>query len=767
MKKLTAWLKDNKFDLLIWGFSIFALGWLLSPLLTDRVIPGWDTTPHFYLFTKMVDYLKMGQIGGYDSLWFGGFPVFKLYGPFPYILMSIPHFLTAGKIGLALSFNLFLFALPFLFLASIWYTARVWFDKIGGYIAMIFGTFFLCAVQDKAYMGVGIDSIVSVGLFTSFFAICLMIFFLGIIERQRRNPKTSNIIWGTLLLTMLITTHAMTLLFTLLLLAIFTFLNWRQVWKSAFLMGILALVLSSFWLIPFLRDLSFSSGQKLGLLGATNDPLFVLFDFPSYYGEHALSLALAAIPTALLLVSSLIGVYVTIKSKNDFWAVAFILTLVILPRQYLVSYFDLPVHYYRYTAHIFALNIFLATAGMIFIVKKLGKLKPVSQEVVKGLLAGVMIVSLMVSYIDKFNLSDNPRNYTHKYNFSEYSENADAEKVMEYLGGLQIKNRVVVPSLPSLQFTLGSPHFFATFLPLNYKISVIPGLLAESALSTQFVLPTIAKVGSSLNWGNTSLLEDSGFSEQDMNSMIKRLGLYNVQYVLQTKDGADTILDTVDEKLIAKLVDKGNISVLELKDFRPFIETTNYKPLLFIDNGGMEFLDFSKEWFKQPALFEMPVIYTKKKLAMIPKEEIEQMSGYIVSMPSGSLVSKNYYQEWLNSGKKLILLNATPDAELAAEFKQNGQSSDVEFIKDFGVNIGSDILLRSLLAFNRDQIVREKVVANVVEDMTVKFDSQGGTLINYSYFPDWEVKGAQTTIYWATPSMMWLFAKGETEMIYR
>ena len=767
MKKLTAWLKDNKFDLLIWGFSIFLLGWLLSPLLTNRVIPGWDTTPHFYLFTKMVDYLKMGQIGGYDSLWFGGFPVFKLYGPFPYILMSIPHFLTAGKIGLALSFNLFLFALPFLFLASIWYTARVWFDKIGGYVAMIFGTFFLCAVQDKAYMGVGIDSIVSVGLFTSFFAICLMIFFLGIIEKQKRNPRTANIIWGTLLLTMLIITHAMTLLFTLLLLAIFTFLNWKKIWKSAFLMGVLALVLSSFWLIPFLSDLSFSSGQKLGLLGATNDPLFVLFDFPSYYGDHSMSLALASIPTALLLISSLIGIYVTIKSKNDFWAVAFILTLVVLPRQYLVSYFDLPVHYYRYTAHIFALNIFLATAGMIFIVKKLGKLKPIAEDSFKGLLVGVVIISLMISYIDKFNLSDNPRNYTHKYNFSEYSENADAQKVMDYLGGLQIKNRVVVPSLPSLQFTLGSPHFFATFLPLNYKISVIPGLLAESALSTQFVLPTIAKVGSSLNWGNTSLLEDSGFSEQDMNSMIKRLGLYNVQYILQTKDGADTILDTVDEKLIAKLVDKGNFSVLELKDFRPFIETTNYKPLLFIDNGGMEFLDFSKEWFKQPALFEMPVIHTKKKLPMIPKEEIEQMSGYIVSMPSGSLVSKNHYQEWLNSGKKLILLNATPDAELAAEFKQNGQSSDVEFIKDFGVNIGSDILLRSLLAFNRDQIVREKVVANVVEDMTVKFDTQGGTLINYSYFPDWKAKGAQTTIYWATPSMMWVFAKGETEIIYK
>lgn len=767
MKKLITWLKDNKFDLLIWGFSVFALGWLLSPLLTNRVIPGWDTTPHFYLFTKMVDYLKMGQIGGYDSLWFGGFPVFKLYGPFPYILMSIPHFFTAGKIGLALSFNLFLFALPFLFLASIWYTARVWFDKIGGYIAMIFGTFFLCAVQDKAYMGVGIDSIVSVGLFTSFFAICLMIFFLGIIERQRRNPKTSNIIWGTLLLTMLITTHAMTLLFTLLLLAIFTFLNWKKVWKSAFLMGILALVLSSFWLIPFLRDLSFSSGQKLGLLGATNDPLFVLFDFPSYYGEHALSLALAAIPTALLLVSSLIGVYVTIKSKNDFWAVAFILTLVILPRQYLVSYFDLPVHYYRYTAHIFALNIFLATAGMIFIVKKLGNLKPVSQEVVKGLLAGVLIVSLMVSYIDKFNLSDNPRNYTHKYNFSEYSENADAEKVMEYLGGLQIKNRVVVPSLPSLQFTLGSPHFFATFLPLNYRISVIPGLLAESAISTQFVLPTIAKLGSSLNWGNTSLLEDTGFSEQDMNSMIKRLGLYNVQYILQTKEGADTILDTVDENQISRLADRGNFSVLELKNFRPLIEKTDYKPFLFIDEGGMEFLDFSKEWFKNPELFEMPVIYTKKKLSGIPSREIEQMSGYIVSMPSGSVISEGYYRKWLDTGKKLVILNATPDNELSEIFKRDGQSNNVEFINNFGVNVGSDILLRSLKEFGPSKIVREKVETKISEDMNLRFESNGATLINYSYFPDWKMENYQSPIYWATPSMMWLFAQGDTEIRFK
>lgn len=767
MKKFTLWLKGNKYDLLIWGFSIFALSWLLSPLLVNRITPGWDTTPHFYLFTKMVDYLKMGRVSGYDGLWFGGFPAFRLYGPFPYILMSIPHFFSFGKIGLPLSFNLFLFSLPFFFLSSIWYTARIWFDKMGGYIAMIFGTIFLCAVQDKAYMGVGIDSIISVGLFTSFFAICLMIFFLGVIEKHRKTPKFGNLIWGALLLTMLILTHAMTLLFTLLLLSIYTFLNWKKFWKPAFIMGLSALVLSSFWLIPFLKDLYLSSGQKLGLLGATNDPLFVLFDFPSSFGERPTSLMLAAIPTVLLLVSSVTGLYVTLKSKSDFWAVAFIFTLVVLPRQYLVSYFDLPVHYYRYTAHVYALNIFVATAGLIFLIKKIDKLKPITKDIFKGLLVGTVVVALLVSYIDKLNFSNNPRNYTHQYNFSEYPDNADAQKVMEYLGSLQIENRVAVPSLPSLQFTLGSPHFFATFLPLNYKISVVPGLLAESAISTQFVLPTIAKLGSSLNWGNTSLLDDHGFSNQDMNSMIKRLGLYNVQYILETKDNAKTIMEGVKSELITKLIDVGNFSVLEMKNYRPFIESTNYKPFLFINKGGIGFLDFSKEWFKTVDFFEMPVIYTKKNLARIPQEEIQQIDGYIVSMPKGSTVSKSSYEEWLKTDKKIVFLNASPSPELAEKFKHNGGSEKVEFVNDFDLNVGVDVIYKDLKKFNSVTIARTKVEPQLIQDMDLKFNNQGGTLINYSYFPDWNVENCESTIYWATPSMMWVFAKGETEMRYR
>jgi hypothetical protein len=523
-------------------------------------------------------------------------------------------------------------------------------------------------------------------------------------------------------------------------------------------MGLIALVLSTFWLVPFLKDLDLTSGEKLGLLGASSDPLFVLFDLPSYYGEHTMSLVLATIPIILLLICSITGIYVSIKGKNDFWAFSFILTLIVLPRQYLLTYFDLPVHYYRYTAHIYALNILLATAGMIFIIKKLGKLKDVPQQIGKGLLAGIIIVALLISYVDKFNLSDNPRNYTQKYNFSEYPDYTDAQKILHYLGGLQIKNRVVVPSLPSLQETLGSPHFFATFLPLDYGIPVIPGLLAESAISTQFVLPTITALGSSLNWGNTALLGDINFSSQNLASMIERLGLYNVQYVVVTVDRAKLILNEVDKNLISLLINEGNFSVMEIKKFRPFIEATNYKPYLFVDEGGIKFIDFSKEWFKTPELFNMPVIYTEKALSSLPKTEIDQIGGYIVSMPKNTSISKREYDKWMNADKNVVFLNAEYSDVIGEK---------AAFIKDFDSANGREDLIKLLQQENHEKLEEKGVETKLKTDMSLSFNNVGGTLINYSYFPDWQSEDSEQNVYWATPTMMWIFGKGETFLKYK
>lgn len=757
MKK---WLSNNRWDLLAWVASLLLLGWSLYPLLHNKILPGWDTTPHFYLLTKMVEFMKMGRITGYDTLWFGGFPAFTFYGPLPYVIMALLFLGSGGLIGIALAFNLFIFALPFLFLAALYYTGRIWFGKNAGPLILIFGSFFLTTVREYAYVGTGINSMIAIGLFSSFFALCLMIFFLGVMRKSLKNQEIPGqlkyLIWGAILLSMLLLTHAMTTLFTLLLLGIFTLMNWKKFWKSAMIMGFGALILSSWWLIPFLKNLSLSSGQKLGMMGTGNDPLFVLFSFPTRLGEHSTAMFFSMLPVLLLLVCSVTGIVSSIRGKQGFFAWSFLLTLILLPAEYLPAYLNLPVHYYRFIAPIYVLNIFLATAGALYLFSAVRKAGKFAAQILRGCLVGIMIASVAVSYLDHLNLSENYRNYRHKYNFEEYPDTANAQKMISYLAGRQIENRMVVSTMPYFQESLGSPHYFGTFLPLQLKIAVIPGLLAESALSTQFVMPVLAKIGSSLNWGESALLNDYRFSSQDMNSMIKRLGLYNVEYLLVTKDVAANLLNAVDRKMIVNEQEIENFSLLKLRDFRPLIETTSYKPFLYIDGGGIDFLSFSKEWFKLPDLFEMPVIYTEREPEDLPMAELEQIGGFIVSLEEGEIVDSGEMEEWLGYGKKLIFLNGVAD----------GVDENVKFLSQFGVNIGIEELSQTLEKFGSRKISRKKVQPEIREGMKLKFQSNGGTLINYSYFPNWKSSDPDQTIYWATPSMMWVFGRGAVEMHY-
>ncbi len=175
---------------LICGASIF---WVLFPVLTEKYLSGWDLTSHFYLTNNMLEFLKDFRITGYDAQWFGGYPVFTFYGPLPYILIVLPTLLSFGVISLNLSFNFFLFLLPFLFLFSVFYTSRIWFgNKIGPY-SLLFGIFFLFAEKEHAHFGLGINAEIYLGLFASIFAITLMIFLFGILGKLRQKVEKKYI----------------------------------------------------------------------------------------------------------------------------------------------------------------------------------------------------------------------------------------------------------------------------------------------------------------------------------------------------------------------------------------------------------------------------------------------------------------------------------------------------------------------------------------------------------------------------------------------
>ena len=171
----------------MWAFAAVFIYSALKPLLADNITAGWDTVPHFYLLTKMVGYLKEWNVSGYDPLWFGGYPAFTFYGPFPYVLMAAFYYLFFGAIKLTLVFNLFLFILPFFFLFCLYYSSKAWFSQKAGYLSLVFGIIFLTASKFKGHLGLGLHGEILVGLFSSLLAMSLMILMLGFFKKYLKK----------------------------------------------------------------------------------------------------------------------------------------------------------------------------------------------------------------------------------------------------------------------------------------------------------------------------------------------------------------------------------------------------------------------------------------------------------------------------------------------------------------------------------------------------------------------------------------------------
>jgi len=744
----------------MWVFAAVFIYSALKPLLADNITAGWDTVPHFYLLTKMVGYLKEWNVSGYDPLWFGGYPAFTFYGPFPYVLMAAFYYLFFGAIKLTLVFNLFLFILPFFFLFCLYYSSKAWFSQKAGYLSLVFGIIFLTASKFKGHLGLGLHGEILVGLFSSLLAMSLMILMLGFFKKYLDTKYNRYLVYSAIVLAMIILTHALITLFSGVLLLIFTLTYFRKFWKQSLAVFLGGIILSSFWLIPFLTNLNLSSGQKMGIANMPiTDPLLALY--PNLDLVSTKLITLSMFPGILLLLTTIIGLVKLAKTKAAFFSYAFIFTLIVLPREYLVTFLDLPIHYYRFMSPVFILGLFVAIAGTIHIFEYFEKLKSVPRQILRGLFISFIVVTLITSAVDYLNWRQDSSIYVHEFDLKNYPWSVEAQEMVDFIGSLNVKGRVATYTAPELQDQLGSPHYFSTMLPLKYGIAVFPGLLAESALSTRFIIPVLTRIGDSFNWGRTTLLFDPGFYNQDTESMIKRLGIFGVEYILISKNSKNSLFVGTDNNDLKIIKETEHFSLIKLSKFTPIIEATTYKPFLFVNEGGLSFRNFSKIWFKSEELLDYPVIYTTKDFSELSDYDKEQIGGLIVSYSSLKALSEEEYKEWKSYGKKLIFLNTYPNFAFEAD-----DDPGARFIDSFNISSPLDEFEYILKDISPSYIKQNEVNLLVKEDENLKFTSYSGTLINYSYFPRWKSADKDQTVFRATPSMMFVFGRGEVEMRY-
>lgn len=772
--------------------------WHLLPLLSASPLAGWDLTPHYYLVEKMAELIRSGRLSGYDPNWYGGYPLFVLYPPLFYIVVAGTHLLSFELIPLALCFNLCLFIIPLALLFSLRFAARRCFGAEAAIAVPIFALLFLTLPAAYAHFSVGLLGMVAIGMPASFAALVLLALIIGMLEHaaQQGQSRGQTVTLG-LLIAAVILTHTVIALFTAWTL-VFYFLFRPQLPRARVLIaGFLGLVLASWWWAPFLASLPYSSATTLGLPGWMADPLRLLFPgfieikASNFYPVRSiffhpqvplLGQVTFAVPnfivhfpyTAVLFSLCVgMGLVSLLRSRNIFFPALYLVTLLIVPRNLLT---DLPLtglHTYRFIQPLYVLHILVAAYGLYALYALVrARQSRVTASLLSGSLTALCGLAVLFGSLVHFRMEPSPppslsrdakraRDFTYKFSPSEYPYAQRAAKLLSFIRENPPKGRIAVDTAESLFHSLGSPHFFSTHIPAKLGLPVIPGLLAESALSAGFInstmygLSNIEAFSRSLLWGRRWLADFDSFKYLPPESKIARLQRYGVEYVLTALPERKAVL--AESPAAQALYDDGVFQIFRLREFSPLALSGPFAPFLFVERGGTTFREFSELLYCHDDLIDHPVIFLPKGEGAVPASERERIGGYIVSWGAGKIFDQAEYTYWAAKKKPVIVLNAS-----AVEVETT--SADIHFVTDYGPWSGYLRFESLMLELLEPAHGASVTVKSNPEFSELAFESRESVLLNYSYHPRWKSSDPTQEVYWAAPSKMFVFGSGANSL---
>ncbi|MFA5086746.1 MAG: hypothetical protein WC470_00390 [Candidatus Paceibacterota bacterium] len=753
----------NIFLLVLFGI----LAYVLRPILVNSVLIGWDLPAHYYLVTQMLDYLQHFKISGYNIYGFAGYPLFTFYNPLPYIAVCLVHLLSFKFIPIYLSLNIVLFALPFIYLISINYASKAFFDneKIN-LAAILFGFLTLFLLGNY---GLGLASEISVGLFTNAFAWPFFVFLLGNLERLRQTKNKKYLIWSIVCLSGLVLSHIFTAIFAAFVLLVYFIFYFKQIWKQALILGAASVILTAFWWLPFVLNMGYVSADPIFTTDGM-DPIFGIF--PKFlFG-------------ILLLIFSCIGLVRLIREKKYFLPLIFIISFIFLPRDILKHLINLPVHYYRFTADIALLNVFISAYGFYWLINwisqwGLWKKGNLFSRIpwVAGLV--LYLVYLMISInLSFFNVENfqKPLSPASEY-FAE--DTADIGKLANYIKDNNLQGRILSDTNSDALLT---KHYFDFVLPTN-NILNMRGLLYDSSLSGKYLYSVTADLFDYANFKSIVFINDKnnknsqtietiiGGHVKKTEKALSEVSILGVKYLIvdNKKPNGSPILDFVNSKYNNNLVNVkttiGRFTLIEIKKSSPLIGKTNYQPFLFVESAGivkkLKFGDLALQWYKNDIAIDYPVIFANKPMEKISDYDKSQIGGYLVSYlnKEEKCPSQSQMDYWVKTNKPVIFLDSNADCQKPNDsiyfVKSDDKIPDLSYARDI------------IAKLSQEKLNLQEVKPELVENEKIKFNNNSGTLVNFSYFPKWQSQDKTQTVFWITPSMMFVFARGETELNYK
>lgn len=776
--------------------------------VSPALLPGWDTSGHYYAFLKQLELLHSGHLHGYILDWFGGMPLFYFYSPLFFWVTGLAS-ITLPFLPPSLIFKLVILLSLSALTPSFYYFSQIFLpSKPNPFIAIALSLLFIFfQPYEFGNLGIGLPGAIASGLINQGPGLILGFLFLALFKKLLDSPlyfwEDKYFYFSIISGSALIYTHILSAVFAVLfsfLLFLFYIKNKVSLVKALIVcFGIL--LVSAYFVLPFLYSYDYSSGW--GYRRTENffaDPLQPLLAFDLldlYYGR----LSAFNWPWLTVMIGSVVGFIALIKRQSLVLPVLFLIPFLLIPRNYLPQMLSrISLQYYRIIPMLIILCLVASLYGFSLLWDVMKKNK---KYLIPNLVFWSLLILLVVwrvaafsfnpdQYNFKPNLLKSTANPTQYYqNFSRYPGQAAVNSLIDCIKRLPTgEGRIAVDNdLHLMMQQIGSAHYFNFILPvMGYP--VVQGLYSESANQTAFIYPPLGVLSPTMGENTYPvshyLMWNDIYRHQPFSDSIRQLGLFNTQYIIayhsDTKDNIDNIKQDLVEPVYCP---DTNFRLYNINTAvrRPYVSYPKLKPILYVQNDNNDSLSFRKislGWYTLSGLFDAPIIYKNglrvKSLDEIPAGDLVNISAIIV----GSNGLNNGDIDILKiSGKPVLVLadkeynqpDKLPDYfEVISNFKPIADFDEYNqpyFPNGDTLSKLQDFIDRKVrLATNK---AGEAQGINVVtwRDSVINFTAWGPTIVNASYFPSWRSRLKGQEIYEVTPGQMLVFANGNSQLEFR
>ena len=470
--------------------------------------------------------------------------------------------------------------------------------------------------------------------------------------------------------------------------------------------------------------------------------------------------------------AGILGFIWLLKKRQYLWPVYFLVTLFILPSQYLVNFFpNWPLHYYRFFAFLYLIFLAISAYGLAIVQEYLKQKK--SWRLISYTVFVLIIIYSLFHYSlaggdgqlnIRFARFDDP----YHFNIKDYPGISTAEKVADYLVDSLSTNRIFVEQPITDQADLGSPHYFKTILPLRGK-EVIDGLYIEGAIQSPLVMPTLSALSKTFTWGDSSVYLDPAFRLQERDALLRRLAYLRVDTIVARSNKLKSALANSD--LLKKVNTINEYDIYQFLEVKSMIYAVNHRPgIFFVEQNSLSYRDVVKIWYKFPALLDFPLVQANNSILTISDKEISQFGYIITSAPN---LTREQLDRLTSFKLPVIWLNGPQKIDIPAEL-----TSRIFFIDDFynnpsaqGVVKIADHLSKLAPGLNFSESKEKEVKILTWSEKEIVFSGTGPVIINIGYFPYWQPTNSQTIVYQSTPAsqiLVWPANDQEqTRLVYK